>query len=219
MGHGPSRGLLLEAAGAFTVNPSKPENGRDPSKPKCAAHRSTDGQPCGNPPTPGGPTCRYHGGKAPQVQRKAAERATEAAVRKALAQYNPDGTYDVDDPLTALLALAGEILAFKTYLGELVAGLRAADWRYDVHLGEQLRGEVILYERALDRAAKVLVDINRLGLEERLVRLNERQGSLITTVIERFLEALGLPPAEHHRALRLLPPILREVGNQGKDPA
>jgi hypothetical protein len=195
------------------VNPSRPGNGRDPSKPRCAARRSTDGQPCGNPPAPGCSTCRYHGAKARQVRRKAAERVAEAAVRAALAPYAAD-CEPVSDPLSALLKVAGEILQFKAYVGGRVAELGAADWRYNTKVAEQVRGEIQLYERALDRAARVLGEIARLNLEERLVRLSERQGSLIAVAFEQLLDGLGLPAEEHQRALRLLPPILRDVGKE-----
>lgn len=37
------------------------------------------GEPCGNPPIPGGHVCRLHGGLAPQVQRSAKVRLLEGA--------------------------------------------------------------------------------------------------------------------------------------------
>ena len=182
-------------------------------KRKCSANR-TDGARCSKWAMAHQEVCSWHGGLAPQARTAAAERAAEAAARKALAPYMAD-CEAVPDPLTALLKMAGEILAFKTYVGGRVAQLDADQWRYDTAVAEQVRGEIQLYERALDRAAHVLGLICRLNLDERLVRLNERQGSLITEVFEKLLDGLGLPPAEHRRALRLLPPILREVAKDG----
>lgn len=43
----------------------------------CRAKSSTTGQRCGQRPIPGGFVCRYHGGSAPQVQRKASMRLAE----------------------------------------------------------------------------------------------------------------------------------------------
>ena len=46
-------------------------------KPRCTAHSRTSGQRCKQPPIAGGTVCVYHGGKAPQVRRKAALRMVE----------------------------------------------------------------------------------------------------------------------------------------------
>ncbi|MEU0159648.1 hypothetical protein ABZ154_12585 [Streptomyces sp. NPDC006261] len=45
---------------------------------RCSARR-TNSQPCGNWPMRGGTVCRKHGGGAPQVRNKAAQRIAEAA--------------------------------------------------------------------------------------------------------------------------------------------
>lgn len=47
-------------------------------KPKCKAHKK-DGTPCGRWPVRGSTVCPKHGGSAPQVRRKAAERLAAAA--------------------------------------------------------------------------------------------------------------------------------------------
>jgi hypothetical protein len=41
---------------------------------KCSAKSKQSGQRCKQPAIPGGKVCRFHGGAAPQVKRKAAER-------------------------------------------------------------------------------------------------------------------------------------------------
>ena len=46
---------------------------KDPDRVECGA-RTSDGDPCKNPPMLGGKRCRMHGGAAPQVKRKAHER-------------------------------------------------------------------------------------------------------------------------------------------------
>ena len=51
---------------------------------RCTAHRQRDGKPCGAWAVRGTNVCRIHGGMAPQVQRKAAER--QAAATEAVAQ-------------------------------------------------------------------------------------------------------------------------------------
>ena len=42
--------------------------------PRCAAKAKQTGKQCGRSAIPGGTVCRYHGGAAPQVMRKAQER-------------------------------------------------------------------------------------------------------------------------------------------------
>lgn len=57
------------------MSTTDPMGGRDLSNP-CKA-RSRAGQACGNAAIPGGSVCRFHGGNAPQVKRKAALRLLE----------------------------------------------------------------------------------------------------------------------------------------------
>lgn len=69
-----------------------------PSGLKCVA-RKKDGTPCQRPPIRGAAVCRMHGGAAPQVQRKAAERiahASDIAVVKIMQlMLNPNAPYAI----------------------------------------------------------------------------------------------------------------------------
>lgn len=56
--------------------------------PKCSAHSSRTGNPCGRNAIAGGTVCKTHGGSSPQVQRKAAERLEEAR-QEMLEMLNP----------------------------------------------------------------------------------------------------------------------------------
>jgi len=57
------------------------------------------------------------------------------------------------------------------------------EWRYTHGSGEQLRSEVAVVERAMDRAANVLTMIAKLNLDERLVRLEEAKAALVEKLI------------------------------------
>lgn len=64
------------------AKPSKPKPkaaaaADPPARPQCTATSRTTGKRCGQRPIPGGFVCRYHGGKAPQVQRSARGRLAE----------------------------------------------------------------------------------------------------------------------------------------------
>ena len=154
---------------------------------QCSAH-NRQGNPCGRPAMLGATVCDFHGGKAPRVRAKATQRLVESRARQVL---DREGVAPVTDPITALQQLAGEVVALKDLLAAKVSDLGA--WRYDSRLGAgQLRSELLLLERAQDRAGRLLTDMAKLGLEERAVRLTEQQAALIAQVLQRVLERLGL---------------------------
>ena len=97
----------------------------------------------------------------------------------------------VEDPLTELQKLGGEMLAWKEAIGEKVNLLSSL--RYEgTGSGEQLRAEVALYERAVDRLERVLVNMVRLDLDARLVRISEAQGAVIIGALLAAFSDLGL---------------------------
>jgi hypothetical protein len=79
-------------------------------------------------------------------------------------------------------------------MGQRVAELRADSWRYEGATAEQVRAEIVLYERALDRTARVLTDIARLDIEERQMRLadrlDKRRGVVLAGVVQRIADGL-----------------------------
>jgi hypothetical protein len=159
---------------------------------------------------PGATVCRLHGGLAPQVQRKAAERVIEEHARQVAKAYAVEHI-DISDPIGALMQLAAEVVGFKNFIAERVTELRTEEWRYGTLGGEQLRAEVAVYERAMDRAGRLLVDINRLGLEERQVRIAEQQGELLATVVMAALDEIGLTGEQLTRAYEVIPRRLRAI--------
>lgn len=114
--------------------------------------------------------CRSHGGAAPQVLAAAAERREEARAAATLSSLGEAAP--VTDPLGSLLRLAGEVQAWLAVTRD-----RVEDAEHLVAIGaagEQERAIVRLYERALDRAAKLLEGIARLDIEARLTAIAER---------------------------------------------
>ncbi|MPY34097.1 hypothetical protein FNH09_23465 [Streptomyces adustus] len=131
--------------------------------------------------------CRMHGGASPQAKTAAARRQVEGQARALLAEL---GTPPVEDPLAALLRLGGEVLAWQKATAALVNQLDSI--RYQGGSGEQLRAEVVLYERAMDRAANVLSAIARLNIDERLTAVSERQAEAVIGAVEAALAAVGI---------------------------
>lgn len=98
------------------------------------------------------------------------------------------------NPFDALLDVAQEQMLWKDICLAKLAKLKEDEWRWDGdRAGEQLRSEIMLYERAVDRATKTLERIARLGIEERLTRIAERQVAIVETAIVRTLQELDMP--------------------------
>lgn len=154
---------------------------------QCGA-RTRLGRPCRLPALVGATRCRMHGGSSPQARSAARLRLVEREARQVL---DREGIIaPLVDPVSALQELAGEALQLKRYFADRLEQLEQL--RYQGRAGEQLRAEVALFERALDRAQKFALDLARLGLEDRLLRVTEAQGRMLAQVIEAALQRCGL---------------------------
>lgn len=140
--------------------------------------------------------CRKHFGTSATGRAAAERQRVDHEVRAELARLD---VTPVEDPLRELQQLAGEVLAWKNALARKVNELTSL--RYETQFGEQLRAEVALFERAMDRCDRVLVAMARLNIDERLARITEHQGRLVTEVLQGALAELGLD-ADARRAAR-----------------
>lgn len=162
---------------------------------RCKAKSKSTGERCKRSRTPGHLVCRLHGSASPQAQAKAQERlaaqAAQAELDKAIARFQIE---PVDDPLTALKMLAGEVLAWKNAIREHVHKLTAL--RFATDYGDQVRGEVVLFERALDRCVSVLGVIAKLNIDDRLAAVTERQAQMLEDALFSAFEAAGVTMAD-----------------------
>lgn len=163
---------------------------------KCSAPR-TDGNPCGGWAINGGTVCAAHGGKAPQVRAKAQENLENARVERLLYEHGVDAC---GDPIEALQRLIGRALAIEAALGERVNDLKKVRYK-DKNGAEQMRSEVALLERAMDRAGKLLVDVARLNIEERLAKVTEKQAQMAMDALAAAMREMGMS-AEQQREAR-----------------
>jgi hypothetical protein len=154
--------------------------------------------------------CRLHGGNTSTQVTGAQRRQVEDGARRVLAGLGI--AEPVANPLLALQQLAGEILALKDALRGMVEQLKSV--RYGAEGGEQIRGEVILYERALDRCTRILVDIARLGIDERLARISEQQGELVAHAIGAILNDLNLTAEQRALVPSIVPKHLRAIATR-----
>jgi len=155
---------------------------------RCSAHSSRTGERCRQWAIKGGKVCPAHGGRAPQVAAAARRRVIEQAAAAELARLD---VTPLDDPLSELALLAAQIVAWKNMMAEKVNQLSSL--RYEGEgSGEQLRAEVALWERALDRCEHVLTAMARLNIDERLTVLAEHHVEMVIWLVSSTLARFGL---------------------------
>lgn len=136
--------------------------------------------------------CKLHGGNAPSGRIAGAEQ--QARAEMARLDVPP-----VENALTELAKIAGQVVAWKDALAGKVNALTSL--RYDSEFGgEQLRSEVILWERALDRCEKFLTAMARLDIDERLARVTERQAEQVSAALTAVLAEMGLSSEQQRDA-------------------
>lgn len=195
--------------------------------PLCGAKAKT-GSPCKlragfRTDHPGVGPCRYHGGQLPNVKKHIARIQAEEEQARTLEFLRAEGlVHPIDNPLEEIAKVSAEARAFQQFVGERLAELQHSNWRYDSKAGEQLRSEVTVYERALERVEKFLTTWARLNIDERLAAITERQADALILVIASLLSDLSLSVEQRVRADTLVPMYLREMSTTlrtGKRPA
>lgn len=161
---------------------------RRPDKKRCGRNTRT-GSPCKKWAIRGAEVCDTHGGAAPQVKAKAQQRVAEKAITEALGRLD---ITPVHDPLTALSDLAGEIVAWKELAAARVAKLQDLAQRNYQSGSDEVRAEIQVFERAMDRAVHVLATIARLNIDERLVKISQQQADLVKTALLGALDDTGV---------------------------
>lgn len=155
--------------------------------PRCTATSKRSGQRCKRLPSPGAKTCYIHGGKTA----KAAGRVAEQQARTELARLDLP---PVEDALSELAKITGQVIGFKDQVAERVNELTSI--RYSTEGGEQLRAEVALWERALDRCERFLTAMARLNIDERLAKISGERAEFIFTVLTTALDRVGIEPKQ-----------------------
>lgn len=178
----------------------------------CGARRLRTGLPCTQrsgwgTPHPGIGRCKNHGGSTP-TQIKAAEierveRETRLQFGK-LVEIRP-----VDNPLEVYRGFAGRVMAWLETLDAVVTDLK--DMRYRARSGEQLRAEVAVFERAMDRANTVLATYARLGIDDRLAGIEEAKAAMVIAAIDAALRHAGVVGAAAADAKRVAASHLRVI--------
>lgn len=145
------------------------------------------------------PMCKVHGANLGSHQSKlAAGRVVEGRVAERvgaiMAEHGEEllNPVPVENPLTELQQLAGEIVTFKNIARKALAYLATSNWRYEKsRMGEQTRAEILVYERALDRCERILVNLAKLHIEDQLTRIRLAQVLRIERALNAALQASG----------------------------
>jgi hypothetical protein len=166
------------------------------------------GEPCGNPAGKGtshlgSGNCSNHCGSTPTGKAAALNEQAERLL------YQRDAP-PVTDPLSALQRLAGRAAAWEDIIGEKVNEMRSI--RYSTEEGEFLRSEIIVMERAMDRLGKLLVDIAKLNIEDRLAGVREATARMLEEALTAALQKSGADLSGQDAAREEFKRRLRVVG-------
>ncbi|TDP78321.1 hypothetical protein DEU31_1772 [Brachybacterium sp. AG952] len=180
--------------------------------PKRCTATNRAGEQCGRPPMRGGKVCASHGGKSPRVLAASRRRLAEQEATREVARLS-----GARDPLTLtdvyreMLNTAGLAVAWRDVLEQRVSAL-------DEYAGmngigsEQVRADVALFERAMDRTAKVLELIARLDLDTRMTQISAQQGEQVARALRAGMDAAGLSTGQREAAEAAMVAELRRIG-------
>ena len=180
---------------------------------QCTATAKSTGLPCQRPPVPGATVCRFHGGAAPQVRKKATLRLVENSARELFGRVAPEPV-PVDNPLAAYADFAGRVMAWLDLMDSQLDDLRSVGYESE-RVGEQIHAAIQLYERAMDRANTVLASYARLNIDERLSGITERQAEQVVRALDAVIAHLGATGPAAIEARKVGAQQLRLVANGG----
>lgn len=155
----------------------------------CGGPKRQGGGDCTRPagwgtPHPGTGRCKLHGGCLPN---QVAAALNERAAREIAKLDVPP----VANPFEELSRLAGQCVSWKDAMAAKVNELTSL--RYEGGPGiEQLRAEVMLWERALDRCLAALTAMARLNIESRLAGVRAATLQMLEEALADALAASGL---------------------------
>lgn len=159
---------------------------RDPENPTKFLQR-----PCMKDPIVGSRYCRTHEDPTAISSGKLAEVEARMSADVRILQMLHDPTAKpVDDVAAEFAKMVGILRNAFHAAGARVNKLSSVGVQTAAG-GEQLRAEVILWERLIHHLRSSLVDMARLGIEERRVRLDETRGNKLASGLHEAVIAFG----------------------------
>jgi len=135
--------------------------------------------------------CKLHGGSGPGPTKGAETQRMDHEARELFGKLVPGEAVPVTNPLAVYAEFAGRVMVWMNTMDGLLDDLRSPRFLDDKG-AEQIRGEVQLFERAMDRCNSVLAAYARLKIDERLVAITEGQKSMVIAAIDRAFAAAGI---------------------------
>ena len=174
--------------------------GHGPHEGRCNA-RTRSGGYCRLAPLAGSTRCRMHGAAAPQVRRAAERRLEAARVRDQMIRLG----VPVDGDAVPLAALRDALACAH---GDLRAMRQIASEGVDVRPDDP---RVVMYERTLERAARLAEIASRTRLAERDAQIADEQAAALHRALDVALDDADIDPATRARITTRLAGALREV--------
>ena len=178
---------------------------------QCTAKSKQSGEQCKRNAAPYQEKCAMHGAKTPNAKAAAEQRRAHDEAEKWLLEHVKDARpmATIGEVYDELLEVAGTARAWRKVMQQRVSELTSTG--YEGHTGEQVKADVVLLERALDRSAKVMDLIARLNIDQRKATLDEQTGAAVAEVIRRILDQLQLTDAQAALVGEVVPRELRAL--------
>lgn len=159
---------------------------------QCIGTVRSTGERCRKQAMAGQRICRSHGGGAPQNMAAAARRQQEAEATALLADRKiwNENAAPTTDPVAELLALSGRLRDAVATLGARLENTTPCVCCGTS--GEMDGVRVLAFNKTIAASEKVLTNLARLGLEDRRVRVAERQVDLMLAGLVAGLAAAGI---------------------------
>jgi len=141
--------------------------------------------------------CKLHGGMTPTQRAGAALVLEERRARSMIVRLG--APREIDHPVFELIKLASETVEWQSILRERLGDLGTLSTTDTLGV-ERERAIVVLYERALDRSAKILTEMAKLDLAAKAMKLNQAAAGDVVEAVVLALRRCGL--GEHETRVR-----------------
>jgi hypothetical protein len=200
---------------------------------QCTGHTTRDrgdrlaGHRCHNSAVRGALVCGFHGAAAPQVKAAAQRRLAEDAARKVAAKFVVPVRTTAREALTeelwrvtALVDWLDEKCAELRDKGELTWYLASRTLRVNDQSGSRSTEGVMVtrlhpvaewYERERHYLAKLTLDMERIGIDARQVKLAEEYAEFLRQVLDAALMESGLTLAQQAMVNAAMPGAIRRL--------
>lgn len=166
---------------------------------QCTAQSKRSGERCKRRPHPGVSVCHVHGAGSAKVQAAAKRRRDRDRARALIGALLHDSDAEaITDPYAELLRLGGVLRNAANVAGERLNALDSIR-NLDDKGSEQLRSEAVLWREIVTMSQRTLVDIARLDIEDRHLRLEAAKVAAILTVLEDGMRAAALDDGQAYR--------------------